>query len=136
MVRTRMAAVPYPGGVVPPIARGRGRGRAPTRGRGRGHPRVAPAIPPADPVEDPAIEEQGEVPAAEPAPVDFMSAPSFREVMGRMLRFIDTMTHAGLFPADPATSQAGGGAQTPTTQALGHAAAVYQTPGALPVGGA
>ncbi|XP_070057684.1 uncharacterized protein [Nicotiana tomentosiformis] len=56
--------------------------------------------------------------------------------MGRMMRFMDTMTQAGLFLADPATSQAGRGAQTPTAQAPGHAAAVYQTPGALPVGGA
>ncbi|XP_070036347.1 uncharacterized protein [Nicotiana tomentosiformis] len=31
-------------------------------------------------------------------------------------------------------SQARGGAQTPTAQALGHATIVYQTPGALPVG--
>ncbi|XP_070057282.1 uncharacterized protein [Nicotiana tomentosiformis] len=39
-------------------------------------------------------------------------------------------------PADPTTSQAGGGSQAPTAHALGHAAVVYQTPGALPVGGA
>ncbi|XP_070030365.1 uncharacterized protein [Nicotiana sylvestris] len=43
------------------------------------------------------------------------------------------MTQTGLFLADPATSQAGGGTQTPTAQAPGHAAVVYQTPGALPV---
>ncbi|XP_070025153.1 uncharacterized protein [Nicotiana sylvestris] len=43
--------------------------------------------------------------------------------MGRMLRFMDSMTQAGLFPADPTISQAGGGAQTPTAQAPGHAAA-------------
>ncbi|XP_070023192.1 uncharacterized protein [Nicotiana sylvestris] len=46
------------------------------------------------------------------------------------------MTQAGLFPVDPATSQAGGGAQTPTAQAHGHAAVVYQTPGALLIDGA
>ncbi|XP_070040500.1 uncharacterized protein [Nicotiana tomentosiformis] len=44
---------------------------------------------PVDPVEDPIIEEQGEVPASEPAPVDFLSAPGFHEVMGHMLRFMD-----------------------------------------------
>lgn len=49
-------------------------------------------MPPVDPAEDPIIEEQGEVPAAQPAPVDFTSAPGFQEVMGRMLRFMDTMT--------------------------------------------
>ncbi|XP_070057422.1 uncharacterized protein [Nicotiana tomentosiformis] len=54
MVRTHTADVPNSGRVVPPVA--------------------APAIPPADPVEDPAIEEEGEVPTAEPTLVDFMSA--------------------------------------------------------------
>ncbi|XP_070020732.1 uncharacterized protein [Nicotiana sylvestris] len=49
---------------------------------------------------------------------------------------MDSMTQADLFPVDPATSQAGGGAQTPTAQAPGHTAAVYQTPGALPTDGA
>ncbi|XP_070045683.1 uncharacterized protein [Nicotiana tomentosiformis] len=44
------------------------------------------------------------------------------------------MTLAGLFPRDPATSQTGGGAQTPNAQARGHATIVYQTPGALSVG--
>ncbi|XP_070050701.1 uncharacterized protein [Nicotiana tomentosiformis] len=56
--------------------------------------------------------------------------------MGRKLRFIDTMTQVGLFPADSATSQVGGGAQTPTAQAPGNASAVYRTPGTLSVGGA
>ncbi|XP_070010177.1 uncharacterized protein [Nicotiana sylvestris] len=56
--------------------------------------------------------------------------------MGRMLRFMDSMTQAGLFQTDPATSQVGGGAKTPTAQAPGYAAAVYQTPGALPPDGA
>ncbi|XP_070018179.1 uncharacterized protein [Nicotiana sylvestris] len=65
-----------------------------------------------------------------------MTALGFQEVMGRMLRFMDTMTWDDLFPADPATSQAGGGTQTLTTQAPGHAAVVYQTPGALPTDGA
>nr|XP_018630081.1 bifunctional protein FolD 2-like [Nicotiana tomentosiformis] len=67
-----------------------------------------------DPVEDPIIEEQVKVPVAEPAPV----------------------TQAGLFPADPTTSHAGGGAQTPTAQAPGYEATVYKTPSTLPVGGA
>ncbi|XP_070049059.1 uncharacterized protein [Nicotiana tomentosiformis] len=40
--------------------------------------------------------------------------------MGRMLWFMDSMTQAGLFPADPATSQAGGRAQTPTAEAPGY----------------
>lgn len=54
-----------------------------------------------------------------------------------MLRFMDFMSQVGLLPADPATSQAGGGAQTPlTAQARRNVATVYQTPGALPVGGA
>jgi len=39
-----------------------------------------------------------------------------------MLRFMDNMTQASLFLADPATSQAGGGAQTPTAQAHGRPA--------------
>nr|XP_016490001.1 PREDICTED: uncharacterized protein LOC107809822 [Nicotiana tabacum] len=56
--------------------------------------------------------------------------------MGRMLQFMDTMTQASLVLADPATSQAGGGAHTPTAQALGHATILYQTPGALPTVGA
>ncbi|XP_070003448.1 uncharacterized protein [Nicotiana sylvestris] len=54
-----------------------------------------------------------------------MTALGFQEVMGRMLWFMDTVTQAGLFPADPATSEAGGRAQTPTAQASGHVAAVY-----------
>ncbi|XP_070045964.1 uncharacterized protein [Nicotiana tomentosiformis] len=37
---------------------------------------------------------------------------------------------------NPATSQAGGGVQTLTAQAHGQAVAVYQTQGALPIGGA
>ncbi|XP_070047147.1 uncharacterized protein [Nicotiana tomentosiformis] len=41
------------------------------------------------------MEEQGEVPVPEPAPIDFMTAPGFQEVMGRMLRFMGTMTQAG-----------------------------------------
>ncbi|XP_070055328.1 uncharacterized protein [Nicotiana tomentosiformis] len=49
---------------------------------------------------------------------------------------IEKQGEAGIFLADPATSQAGGGAQTPTAQAPGHAAAVYQTPGTLPMDGA
>ncbi|XP_070031560.1 uncharacterized protein [Nicotiana tomentosiformis] len=134
MVRTRTTDVPDHGGASPSVARGRG--RAPIRGRRRGHPRVAPVTPPVDPVEDPIIEEQGEVLVAGPTPVDFMSALGFQEVIGHMLQFMDSMTQAGLFPADPATSQVGGRAQTPTAQAPGHATAVYQTPGALPVGGA
>ncbi|XP_070049490.1 uncharacterized protein [Nicotiana tomentosiformis] len=39
-------------------------------------------MPPVDPVEDPIIEESGEVPIAEPTPVDFMSASGFQEVVG------------------------------------------------------
>nr|XP_018626664.1 zinc finger BED domain-containing protein RICESLEEPER 2-like [Nicotiana tomentosiformis] len=58
------------------------------------------------------------------------------KVMGRMLRFMDSMMQGGLFPADPAISQAEGGAQNPTSQALGHAYVVYQTPNELPVDGA
>ena len=88
------------------------------------------------PAEDPIIEEQDEVPVAEPAPVDFTSAPGFQEVMGCMLWFMDTMTQADLFLADSATSQVGGGAQTPTAQAHGRETVVYQTQGALPMGGA
>ncbi|XP_070041484.1 uncharacterized protein [Nicotiana tomentosiformis] len=65
MVRKRMTDVPDYGGDVPHIARGRG--RAPALVRGRGHSRVAPIVPPVDPVEDPIFEEQGEMPAAEPA---------------------------------------------------------------------
>ncbi|XP_019229914.1 PREDICTED: proline-rich protein 2-like [Nicotiana attenuata] len=77
----------------------------------------APAAPPPrDPAGDPIFEEQGKVPVAEPTPADFMTAPGFQEVMG----------------PNPTISQAGRGAQTPTAQAPGHAAAVYQTPGALP----
>ncbi|XP_070040718.1 uncharacterized protein [Nicotiana tomentosiformis] len=131
MVRTRSNEVPDQGRATPPVirGRGRGRGRAPTRGRGRGHPRVVPVMPPVGPAEDPIIEEQGEVPVTEPVLVDFTSAPGFKEVMGRMLRFMDTITQAGLFPADPATSQAGRGAHIPTTQAHGQATAVYQTQG-------
>ncbi|XP_070039152.1 uncharacterized protein [Nicotiana tomentosiformis] len=114
MVKTRTTDVPDPRGVAPPVARGRdrGRGMAPARGRGQGRPRVAPSVPPADPIEV----------AAETSPADFMSTPGFQEV--------------GLFPADPATSQAGGGEHAHTAQAPGHAAAIYQTSGALPVGGA
>ncbi|XP_070048996.1 uncharacterized protein [Nicotiana tomentosiformis] len=82
------------------------------------------------------MEDQGEVPVPEPAPVDFMTAPGFQEVMGRMLLFMDTMAQASLFPVDPATSQAIGGAQTPTAQAPRRTAVVYQTPGILPIGGA
>ncbi|XP_070040283.1 uncharacterized protein [Nicotiana tomentosiformis] len=138
MLRTRIADVPDPGGAAPPFIRGRdrGRGRAPARGRGRGHHRASLVAPPADLVEDPIMEEQGEKPVPELAPVDFMTAPGFQEVMGRMLWFMDTMTQADLFPADPATSQVGGGAQTLTSQAPGHVATVYQTSGTLPVGGA
>ncbi|XP_070022149.1 uncharacterized protein [Nicotiana sylvestris] len=127
MVRTRMADVLDLGRAAPPIARGQGRGRerAPAHGRGRGRPRVVPVLPPIDPVGDPIIEEQGEVPVAEPTPTDFMTVPRFQEVIGRMLWSMDSMTQAGLFPADPATSQAGGGAQTTTAQAPRFAAAVY-----------
>nr|XP_016487375.1 PREDICTED: uncharacterized protein LOC107807480 [Nicotiana tabacum] len=138
MVWTRTANVPDPGGAASPVARGQARGlrRVPTRGRGRGSPRAVPVAPPVDLAGDTIIEEQGEVLAAEPTSADFMIAPGFQEVMGRMLRFMDTMTQAGLFPADPTTSQAGEGAQTPTAQALGHTTTVYQTPGALPADGA
>ncbi|XP_019230414.1 PREDICTED: uncharacterized protein LOC109211336 [Nicotiana attenuata] len=59
------------------------------------------------------------MPAAEPTPANFMTAPGFQEFMGH-----------------PATSQAAGGVQTPTAHAPRHAAAVYQTPGTLPGDGA
>lgn len=81
---------------------------------GRGRPRTIPVMPPVNPIENPIIEEQGEVPVAEPATVDFTSPPGFQDFMGRILRFMDNMTQAGLYPADPATSQAGRGAQTPS----------------------
>ncbi|XP_070048142.1 uncharacterized protein [Nicotiana tomentosiformis] len=93
-------------------------------------------MPPVGPAENPIIEEHGEVPVTEPAPMDFTSAPGFQDVMGRMLRFMDNLTQDGLFPADPTTSQAGRGAHTPTAHAHGQAAAVYQTQGTLSVGGA
>ncbi|XP_070039887.1 uncharacterized protein [Nicotiana tomentosiformis] len=81
MVRTRTTDIPDLGGAAPPVAkgRGRGRGRAPARGRGQGHPRAAPVAPPANPVEDPIIEELGEVPLPDPAPMDFMTALGFQE---------------------------------------------------------
>ncbi|XP_070035368.1 uncharacterized protein [Nicotiana tomentosiformis] len=110
MVRMCAADVPDHGGAAPPVARGRGRGggRVLAHGRGRWRLRAAPVMPPVDLVEDPIIEEQGEVPATEPTPVDFMFAPNFQEVMGRMLQLIDTMTQTDSFPADPAITQAGG----------------------------
>uniref|UniRef100_A0A1U7VBV4 Synapsin-1-like n=1 Tax=Nicotiana sylvestris TaxID=4096 RepID=A0A1U7VBV4_NICSY len=103
-----------PGGAAPPVARGQGRGwgRAPARGRERGHPRVIPVIPLANPLGGPNIDEKGEVPAAEPTPTDFLTAPGFQEVMSR------------------------GGAQSPTPLSPRHAAAVYQTPSTLPADGA
>lgn len=76
------------------------------------------------------------MPTVEPTLIDFMLAPGFQEVMSRMLWFMDTLTQAGLFLADPTTSQAGGGAQTLDAQAPGHAAVVYQTLGTLLMGGA
>ncbi|XP_070041360.1 uncharacterized protein [Nicotiana tomentosiformis] len=53
-------------------------------------------------------------------------------------RASDVLGRGGAAPpiVDPATSQAGGGAHIPTAQAPGHATVVYQTPGALPMGGA
>jgi len=89
-------------------------GEDPAPIRGRGSPRVVPIVPLVDLVEDLVNEEQDEVPAAEPALTNFMTSPGFHDVMGRMLRFMDSMSQACLFLADPATSQAGGGAQTPT----------------------
>lgn len=76
------------------------------------------------------------MPTAEPALVDFMTSPGFQEVMGRMLRFMDSMTQAGLFPVDSTTYQAGGVGQNPTAQAPGHATTIYQTSGTLPMGSA
>nr|XP_033514110.1 uncharacterized protein LOC104104359 [Nicotiana tomentosiformis] len=93
-------------------------------------------MPPVDPAEDPIVEEQGEVLAVEPTPVDFSSAPGFQKVMDHMLQFMDTMTQAGLFLVDPTTSQEGGRAHTLTAQAHGHTTVVHQTQGALSVGGA
>ena len=117
MVRTRSNEIPDQGRATHLVARGRG--RAPGCGRGRGHPRTILVMPPMGPAENPIIEEQDEVHVVEPAPVDFTYAPGFQDVMGHMLWFMDNMTQAGLFPADPATSQAGGRAQTPTAQAHG-----------------
>lgn len=102
MERTHSNEVPDQGRATPPVARGRG--RAPARGRGRGRPRPVPVMPPVGPTENLITEEQGEVSVAEPAQVDFTSAPGFQDVMGHMLRFMDTMTRAGLFPTDPSTS--------------------------------
>ncbi|XP_070015059.1 uncharacterized protein [Nicotiana sylvestris] len=65
-----------------------------------------------------------------------MRKPGLPRQKGKKGGAIATMTQAGSFLADPDISQAGGGAQTPTAQALGHAAPVYQTPGALPTDGA
>nr|XP_033516043.1 uncharacterized protein LOC104111758 [Nicotiana tomentosiformis] len=114
MVRTRTKDVPD-GRVAASLVsrcRGRGRGRALAPVSGRGHPRVAPVVPPVDPMEDFFFEDHDEVPEAETVPRDFMYAPEFQEVIGRMLRFMDSMTQTGLFSADPTTSQMGGGEQT------------------------
>ncbi|XP_070039766.1 uncharacterized protein [Nicotiana tomentosiformis] len=57
--------------------------------------------------------------------MDYMSAPGFQEVMGRLLRFMDSMTQAGLFLADPATSQAGGAGHTAIAQAPRDASVLF-----------
>ncbi|XP_075103483.1 mitochondrial uncoupling protein 3-like [Nicotiana tabacum] len=51
-------------------------------------------MPSVGPVENPIVEEQDEVRVADPALVDFTSAPGFQDVMGCMLWFMDNMTHA------------------------------------------
>ncbi|XP_070039253.1 uncharacterized protein [Nicotiana tomentosiformis] len=85
MVRTRSNEAPDQGRAALPVVRGQGRGqrRALARGRERGRPRVIPVMPPVDPVEDLIIEEQGELPTAEPAQMDFTSAPGFQEVFAK-----------------------------------------------------
>ncbi|XP_070049722.1 uncharacterized protein [Nicotiana tomentosiformis] len=92
-------------------------------------------MPPVGPAENLIIEEHGEVLVVEPTLVDFTSAPRFQDVLGRILQFMDTMTQFSLFLADPAISQVGGRAQSPTAQDHWQETAVYQTQGALHVGG-
>ncbi|XP_070020142.1 uncharacterized protein [Nicotiana sylvestris] len=87
MVRMRTTDVPELGGAAPPITRGRG--RVPAQGRERGCPTTAPVMPPADLVEDPIIEDQGEVPAAEPVPVLFDQGSTYSYVSSLFAHFLD-----------------------------------------------
>ncbi|XP_070042750.1 uncharacterized protein [Nicotiana tomentosiformis] len=80
MVRTRSNEVPDQGRATHPVVRGRG--KAPASGRGRGRPRTVPVMLPVGPAENPIIEEQGELPVAELAPVDFTSTPGFSRCHG------------------------------------------------------
>ncbi|XP_075103613.1 uncharacterized protein LOC142178183 [Nicotiana tabacum] len=76
--------VPSGRGAAPLVVRGRGRGRgrATTPAKGQESHKVAPVVPLVELAEDPVIEDQDEVPAAEPALADFVTASEFQDVMG------------------------------------------------------
>ena len=140
MARTRTASSaeqqPEPPVTAPTRGRGRGRGHARGRGRGRAQSRARAAAP----AVEPQIELDEEVPAQTvptgPAQVSkgFIATPVLQDALVRLVGLMESVAQTGAFPMAPAVSQAGGGAQTPTTPAPEKIAPQYQAPAAQPVG--
>ncbi|XP_070051777.1 uncharacterized protein [Nicotiana tomentosiformis] len=101
-----------------------------TRGqcRGRGRPRGAAGAPARS-----ASEEPPAAPAGGPAPEIPIATPALQEALAQFLSMFSTLAQAGLFPIAPATSQAGGGAQTPAAHTPEQRVQVDQAPEYIPM---
>lgn len=126
--RTAFSAEQQPEPPVTAPMRGRGRGRGRARGRGRG--RAQPMARAAAPAVEPQIDIDEEVPA-QTFPIGPAQVP---EGFIATLVLPESVAQTGTFPMAPAVSQAGGGAQTPTTPAPEQIALQYQAPAAQPIG--
>ena len=142
MVRTRNTSTDGQG-PEPPVAtmaRGRDRGRGRARGRGRGRGRAQSRARAATPVVEPQVDLQEEVPVSSvpvgpvQVPKGFIATPVLQDALVRLVSLMEGVAQNGTFPMAPAVSQAGGGAQTPTTPAPEQMAPQYQAPTAPPVG--
>ncbi|XP_070010704.1 uncharacterized protein [Nicotiana sylvestris] len=124
MVRTRatrddQAPVPPPAAVR---GKGQGRGRGRARGATRAPARAAVEVPPADPARVQA-----------PDTPTTTTTPALQETLAQFMSMYTTLAQAGFLPLAAATSQAGGGAQTPTAHTLEQRVQVEQVPEINPV---
>ncbi|XP_070036095.1 uncharacterized protein [Nicotiana tomentosiformis] len=116
MVRTRTASSADQQSDPPVVASRRGRGR----GRGRAQPRALAAALAAEPLVEFDEETLAQTVPAGPAqiPEGFIATPVLQDALVRLVGFLESVAQTGAFPMAPTISQAGRGAQTPTTHTL------------------
>ncbi|XP_070046007.1 uncharacterized protein [Nicotiana tomentosiformis] len=110
--------------LAPPVVAARGWGR----GRGRERPRGAARVSARAAVPEPPV-----APVGEQGPKILVTTPALQETLAMFLSMSGTLAQARLIPLAPATSQAGGGAQTPTAHTPETWAQVDHAPKVIPV---